>query len=447
MTTEQPELSTEERVRDILHGDDVEAARAALETLHPADQAELFEALDEDERRTMLALLTAERLADLLEHLDEGVRAEVVEEMPRATLAKVLDQAEPDIAADILRDMPPAEAAMTLGQMTAAPEIMPLMQHADETAGGIMTRGYVTLHKDMTVDEALAFLRATRPAAEEAYYLFVLDSQNRLQGIVSLRQLVIADSNTHIEDVMATDITSVTPDADQEEAAQLLQHYRLRSIPVVDEDGVLQGVITSDDIIDVIVEEATEDMYHIAGLPAQESVYAPLLESARRRMPWLFINLFTAAAAGAMVAAFEGTIEKAAALAVFMPVVAGQSGNAGIQTITIVVRGIALGEIESQDARAVLVKEMTMGLLKGVAFGCVVGIIAYAWQGEPEWGFVVGAAILLNMCVAGAFGAIIPLGLRALKLDPAVASAIFLTMMTDAAGFLFLLGLATLFIT
>ena len=195
------------------------------------------------------------------------------------------------------------------------------------------------------------------------------------------------------------------------------------------------------------MEEATEDMYHIAGLPAQESVYAPLLESARRRMPWLFINLFTAAAAGAMVAAFEGTIEKAAALAVFMPIVAGQSGNAGIQTITIVVRGIALGEIESQDARTVLVKEMAMGLLKGVAFGFVVGVIAYAWQGEPEWGLVVGAAILLNMLVAGAFGALIPLGLRALNLDPAVASGIFLTMMTDAAGFLFLLGLATLFIT
>jgi magnesium transporter len=415
--------------------------------MHPADQAELFDShLDEAERETMLALLGADGAADLLEHLDEDVRARVVHDIPRATLAQILDRTEPDIAVDILQEMPPAEAVRTLAQMTSAPEIMPLMQHKDETAGGIMTRGYITLHKDMTAEEAIAFLRATKPLAEEAYYLYVLDGRSHLQGVVSLRQLIVSDPVARIEDVMAGDIASVAPDVDQEEAARLLQHYRLRSLPVVDQDGVLQGVITSDDIIDVIQEEATEDMYRIAGLPADESIYAPIGVSARRRIPWLVVNMVAALGAGAIVALFEGTIADAAALAVFMPIVAGQGGNAGIQTVTIVVRGIALGEVEPHDAWEVLRKEIVLGVIRGVIFGVIVGAAAYAWQGAWAWGLVVGGAMLLNMIVAALLGTLIPLGMRKLKLDPAIASGVTLTMFTDMLGFVFLLGFGALMI-
>ena len=231
-------------------------------------------------------------------------------------------------------------------------------------------------------------------------------------------------------------MASVSPETDQEEAAQELQHYRLRALPVVDDEGVLQGVITSDDVIDVIQEEATEDMYRIQGLPGDESVYAPLMESAKRkRIPWLFINLFTAFAAAAMVAAFEGTIEKAAALAVFMPIVAGQGGNAGIQTITIVVRGMALGKSASRIARRVLEKEIAIGLLKGVIFGLVVGPHRLRsgraiGHGAP-WS---AARWSLNMMVAGPIRHVDPLAFRALKLDPALASGIFLTTVTDVLG-------------
>jgi magnesium transporter len=446
MTTEQEHAALETRLRELLHGSDVETARETLAATHPADQADLFQELDGDERRTMLALLSAEGVADLLENLDEGLRDPVVAEMPRATLAKVLDLMETDEAVDILRDMSAAEAVLTISQMRGAAEIVPMLQHEDETAGGIMTRGYVALHRDMTVEEAIAFLRATRPAAEEAYYLFVLDGQNHLQGVVSLRGLIVSDPASNVGDIMAKEVVSVPPDEDQEVAARLLQRYRLRSLPVVDEDGVLQGIITSDDVIEVIQEEATEDMYRIAGLPAEESVYAPLTQSARRRIPWLLINLVAAMAAALVVAAFEGTIEQAAALAVFMPIVAGQGGNAGIQTITIVVRGMALGEIELQDARRVLAKEITIGLVKGLCIGTVVGAIALLWQGDWTWGLVVFAALALNMVVAGAVGSLIPLGLRGMRLDPAVASGIFLTMITDVAGFFFLLGLATVLI-
>jgi magnesium transporter len=445
MTTEQHDV-TEQTIEELLHGDDVRAAVEALAALHPADQAELYENLEEDDRETMVSLLSAEGMAHMIEHLDEEDLAPIVSGMPRAALGRVLDLTDNDIAVDVLRMLPASEAVRTLSNMTTAAEITPLLGHSDETAGGIMTRGYVALHKDMTVGEAVNFLRVSKPLAEEAYYLYVLDATDHLEGTVSLRQLVVSNPETRLEEVMTREVVSVSPDADQEEAAQELQHYRLRAIPVVDADGILRGIITSDDIIDVIQEEATEDIYQIVGLPADESVYAPLQVSVRRRLPWLFINLLTAFVGVAVVAAFEGTIEKAAALAVFMPVVAGQGGNAGIQTITIVVRGIAVGEIELRDARSILEKEISIGIVKGLAIGVVVGLIAWAWQGGWAWGVVVGAALIGNMIVAGAVGALIPLGLRSAKLDPAVASGIFLTMITDAVGFFLLLGLATLMI-
>jgi magnesium transporter len=445
MTVEE-ERSTLDQLRDLLHGDDVAGAQSLLDDMHPADQADAFDSLDEDEQKTMLSLLDAEGIAGLFAHLDEDTRKDVVEEMPRGTLAQVLDKVENDIAVDILHEMAPAEAVRTLAQMSSAAEIMPLLQHEDETAGGIMNSGYVALHMDMTAEEAIAFLRATKPVAEEAYYLYVLDGRNRLQGVVSLRQLIVADPLARIEDVMETDIVSVHPDTDQEEAANLLQHYRLRSIPVVDENGVLSGVITADDVIDVIQEEATEDMYRMAGLSGDESIFAPVMVSARKRIPWLIANLATAFLAGGMVAIFEGTIEKAAALAIFMPIIAGQGGNAGTQTVTVIVRSIALGEIEPRDTRLVLAKEFALGLIRGVLFGTIVGTVAYAWQGEWAWGVVVGGAMLLNMIVAGLMGTFIPLGMKALRMDPAVASGVFLTTFTDVLGFLFLLGFATILI-
>ena len=446
MTTEPESALIADRVEELLSGDNIQAAAELLVAMHPADQADLYDRLDDAERETMLALLSNEARAELLEHFDEDTLEEIIERMPRVELSRVLDLTKNDIAADVLRLLPPAEAARTLAQMTTAAEVTPLLIHPDESAGGLMTRGYVALHKDMTVGDAITFLRARKPLAEEAYYLYVLDTGNRLQGVVNLRELIVSDPGTRIEDVMTRDVISVRPNTDQEEAANLLQHYRLRAIPVVDESGALSGIITSDDIIDVIAEEATEDIYQIVGLPADESVYAPLSDSVRRRLPWLFINLLTAFAGVAVVAAFQGTIEKAAALAIFMPIVAGQGGNAGIQTITIIVRGIAVGEIELRDAQRVLWREIGIGVIKGLAIGAVVGLLAWVTQGGWAWGLVVSFAVIGNMAVAGAFGALIPLTLRYLRLDPALASGIFLTMITDAVGFLFLLGLATLLI-
>ena len=269
------------RIEELLTGDNVEAAAELLADMHPADQADLYDRLDDAERETMLALLSTEARAELLEHLDEETLEEIAQRLPRVELPRVLDITKNDIAADVLRMLPPAEAARALAQMQTASDVTPLLIHPDESAGGLMTRGFVALHKDMTVGEAMTLLRARKPLAEEAYYLYVLDARNRLEGIVNLRQLIVADRDIKMEDVMTRDVVSVLPDTDQEEAANLLQHYRLRALPVVDESGVLSGIITADDIIDVIAEEATEDMYRMAGLPGDESIFAPVRVSAR----------------------------------------------------------------------------------------------------------------------------------------------------------------------
>jgi len=447
VTTIEPEdVDPADRIEELLSGDNVEGAAELLADMHPADQADLYDRLDDAERETMLALLSTEARAQLLEHLDEETLEEIAQRLPRVELPRVLDLTKNDIAADALRMLPPAEAALALAQMKTASEVTPLLIHPDESAGGLMTRGFVALHKDMTVGEAMTLLRARKPLAEEAYYLYVLDARNRLEGVVNLRQLIVAERDVRIEDVMTRDVVSVRPDTDQEEAAHLLQHYRLRALPVVDESGVLSGIITADDIIDVIQEEATEDMYRMAGVGVKEWAFSPLRESVIRRVPWLSFNMAWAFAGAAVISLFEGTIQKVAALAIFMPMIAGQAGNAGIQTATIMVRSMALGEVKVSDIARVLAKELTLGAIKGAIFGSVLGLIAWVWKGNEVLGLVAGVALFCNMLVAATAGVLIPMTLRRLGFDPATIAGVFDTMLTDLMGFLIYLGLATLLV-
>ncbi len=447
MATEQEVATLSQRLEELLTGNSLQEAVELLATIHPADQADLYLRLDPDLRETFLSLFSGEGLARLLGHLDEEDRSQVIEKMPRASLARVLDRMESDEAVDILQGLPSAEAARVLSNMSTASAIAPLLEHAGESAGGLMTRGYVALHKDMTAREAITFLRLRRPFAEEAYYLYVLDAANRLEGVVNLRQLIVADPDTPIQEIMTRDVISVAPETDQEEAARLVQHYRLRALPVVDEARVLRGIITADDLIDVITEEATEDMYKMAGVGVREWAFSPLRESAARRIPWLAFNMLWAFAAASVINVFEGTIEKVAALAIFMPMIAGQAGNAGIQTATIVVRSMALGEVELSDVLRVLSKEWAMGIIKGVLFGLVLGTVAWAWKGNETLGIVAGLAMFLNMLVAATVGVLVPMTLRRLGIDPATIAGVFDTMVTDLMGFLIFLGLATLLVT
>lgn len=447
MVAEREAQDLAERLEELLRGDDVQAATELLDSLHSADQAGIYERLDEDDRQRMLAVLSAEGMAHLIEHLDEEQVEEVIERMPRASLARVLDYTDNDVAVDVLRMLPMAEAVRTLSQMSTAAEITPLLAHADESAGGLMTRGFVALHKDMTVAEALNFLRVTKPLAEEAYYLYVLDAANHLQGIVSLRQLVISDPDTRIEDVMATGVVSVRPDTDQEEAARLLARYRLRALPVVDEAGVLQGIITSDDVIDVITEEATEDIYRLAGVLGDERVFTPVTRSVPRRLPWLMLLLIFSSFTAVVVGTFESTIADFAILAAFMPIIAGQSGNSSIQVITLVVRGLALGEVQPGDAYRILAKEVRVGLVNGIVIGAIVGTVGWLVTGKAILAVILMAALVGNMIIAGIFGVVVPLTVRAFRLDPALGSGPFVTSLADVTGILIYLGLATLLLS
>ena len=448
MTTEQ-EAATQAKqlLKDSSRGNDVAGAQEVLDSMHPADRADLLYRLDESDREVMLSMLSPEGIGEMLAHLDDEMLKEVVEKMPRETIVKVLDNTENDVAADMLRLLPPVEAWRTLAYMKTAGEVLPLLGHSDESAGGLMTRGFVALHKDMTVGEAMALLRATKPLAEEAYYLYVLDAQNHLQGVVNLPHLIVSHPETRLEDVMTTEVVSVLPDTDQEEVARLLQHYRLRAVPVVDQEGVLSGIVTGDDVIDVITEEATEDIYKQVGLDVRESALSPISSSLRRRVPWLVVNLMTAFLSALTVSAFESTISRVATLAVFMPVIAGHGGNTGTQVTTLVVRGIALGEVGSRDAISIVVKEIAIGLVHGLIVGSLTAGLAYALSDNYWLSIVVFSAMVGNVLVAGIFGALIPLGLKAAKIDPALASAIWLTTFTDVVGFLMLLGAGALLVS
>ena len=438
--------ATSEKVEDLLRGEALEEAVGLIASIHPADQAELFTRLEPDLRPSFLALLSSEGMAHLLEHLEPEERQEVVEEMPRASLARVLDRIDNDVAADILRELPPSEAARVISTMTTAGDVAPLLEHADESAGGLMTRGFVALHGDMTAQDAINYMRLIRPNVEEAYYLYVMDAANRLQGVVSLRELVVAAPDTPLREVMESDVISVGPETDQEEVARLVQHYRLRALPVVDEERHLLGIATMDDAMDVVSEEATEDMYRMAGVGVDERAFSPLLESAKRRLPWLAFNMAWAFLAIAVVNAFKPTIARLAALAVIMPMIAGQGNNAGVQTATIVVRSMALGEVQLRDIFRLLRKEVLMGMIKGATFGPVLGVVAWLWMDNATLGFIAGLSLFLNMIIAGLGGVLLPMTFRRLGMDPATVAGVFDTVLTDIMGFLIFLGLATLMI-
>jgi magnesium transporter len=288
-------------------------------------------------------------------------------------------------------------------------------------------------------------LRARAEAQQEdVSYLYVTDSDQKLMGVVSLRDLVFRKPHRRIEEIMNREVKSVRVDADQEEIARQFEHYHYLGLPVVDYTGRLAGIVRANDVLEIAQEEATEDMQLMVGLSGEERALTPWRKSMRTRLPWLYINLATAFLAAAVVGFFEDTIARWTVLAVFLPIVAGQGGNSGAQTLTVIIRELALGEISPGDGRKAFVKEIVLGVANGFAIGIVVGVISYLWKGEAMLGIVVGLAMLLNMIAAAMSGVLIPFGLKAFKIDPALASSIFVTTVTDVAGFFFFLGLATL---
>ena len=406
--------------------------------LHPVDQGEILDGLPKKHSQSLLGELDANVVAEILEYLEPEESIEMIGDA-RARGGDL------QVAGDLLRQMPEEKQNETLEAMVDSAEITGLLQYQDDTAGGLMTPDYPVVNEKTTTPNALDQLRLLGEDAEDINSVLVIDDDQRLVGSLSITRLALARSSAVVGDIMNRDINSVTAETDQEECAKVMQRYNLDLLPVLDSERRLSGVIMDDDLVDVVVEEATEDMFRIASVGG-ERIAGPLTNSLRSRLPWLYINLATAFLAAVMVSLFETTITRVVALAVFLPVVASQGGIGGTQTVTLVVRSMALGEVSRRQGVRLLVRELALGLIHGVALGIVVGIVAYLWKWNVTLGLVLGLAMLGNMLVAGMFGAGVPLLLRQLRMDPAVSSAVFVTTFTDVIGFVLFLGLAAIFV-
>jgi magnesium transporter len=436
--------STLDEIRAALKAGRIAEAISALTRLHPADRADAFSELDGEAQSTILPRLDIPATADLLEELEDEEAADLAENLSTERLADVLDEMEPDEAADVLGDLPPETAARALAEMDDAEEVIPLLEHPDETAGGLMTTWLVTLQPNETASQAIEKLRTAELEEEGPYYLYVVDAREKLVGVVGMRDLVIAAPTTRVIDFMDPEVKYATAGIDQEDVARLMSRYDLSALPVVDEIGKLLGVITVDDVVDVLEEEATEDIYRLARLSdADLNIDSPVSLSVRRRLPWLFLSTLTALFASWVISNFEGILEQVAVLAVFQSVVAGMGGNAGTQSLAIAVRAIALGEVALKDIRRTIAKEVATGIIQGASVGLLAGIGVYLWRGNPWLGLILGLALIGNMLVAVVVGTMIPLILKALRQDPALASAVLVTAVTDSVGFAIFLGLAT----
>lgn len=421
-----------------------------LQKQHPADLAQIFSELPEKERHAVFYVLIERnsRLAmEALSELGPKVGAELLSARSAEEIAKLIQEIPSDDAAVLIDHLPEAlsSAVLNLMRRKESGEVENLLEHAEQTAGRIMNPHVFALSEDMTVGEAITALQSSRDV-EMVFYLYVVDVRRHLVGVVSLRRLLLVSPETPLKRIMTSDPISARVDMDQEEVARLVASYNLLAIPVVEESNKLVGIITVDDVIDVIKDEATEDIYRLAGVSGDERVFTPPAESLRKRFPWLVVNLATAFLAAAVVGIFQQTISAWVALAVFMPIVAGMGGNAATQTLTVIVRGIALGELTWSNSRKALLKEIIVGVGNGLANGVLAAVVVWLMIGDPGLGLLLGLALIINLFVAATAGTLIPLGLKALKVDPALASTVFITTFTDVCGFASFLGLATVFI-
>ncbi|HXV63509.1 MAG TPA: magnesium transporter [Vicinamibacteria bacterium] len=422
-----------------------------LSRLHPSDIASILGELSEHLRRDAFQTLHKRdiRLASAaISELGPERGASLLSEMTSQEISVILQELDPDDAAVFVPRLPPELQEEILGAMRKkeASDVEDLLQYPDQTAGRIMSPKVFSLNQDTTVEEAIRRLQDAGDL-EMVFYIYVVDDHGNLVGVLSLRQLLLKRPNTKLADIMEPDVIRVATDTDQEEVAQLVASYNLLAIPVVDSLNKLVGVITVDDVIDVIKEEATEDMYRLAGLDREERVFTRPRTSVAKRIPWLVLNLGTAFMAALVVSLFENTISQFALLAVFMPVVPLLGGNAGNQTLTVMVRGIALGELSWSNSRKALFKEVLVGIVNGITIGLLVGVAAFLWKGDPWLGAVLALAMVGTLLVAAVMGTLIPLALRWLKVDPALASSVFVTTATDVTGFLLFLGLGALFLS
>jgi len=419
-----------------------------VEKNYPIDIAEALSEIDREKIDNFTSLLSTEDLADIFEESEKELQIDILKNKSSEEIIEIFSHMAADDITDILGLLSIQKRKELLRHMKQeeAEVVKKLLGYDKESAGGIMTTEYILLNKNLTTTEALRKIKGIGPDTEIIDTIFISDNQKKLVGVVDLREILSSSDETKLSEIMEDNIIKVTPDVDQEVVAQQVSKYDLSAMPVINKRGIMIGIITVDDIIDVIEAENTEDMYKMVGVHEEESVDSPLFKSVQRRLPWLFINLGTAFLAAFTVGMFEDVISQVVALAVAMPIVAGMGGNAGSQTLSVVIRSIALGDVDFKDSWKLIFKEGMLGTINGAATGILTGVILYYMYGNYYLGIIIFLAMVFNLLLAGLFGFLIPLGLKSAGIDPALASAIFLTTVTDVFGFFIFLGLAKMFL-
>lgn len=422
--------------------------KEGIKDLHPSEIADLLESLPSRDRENLWELIGPDLEGEVLSHAQDGVRAGLLDQMQPHEVAAATENLETDDAADIIQDLPEDVVDEVLGSMDEHNRVRleQALSYDEDTAGGLMNSLLLSVYDNVNLEVVIRYLRMKGEVPEKSDSLVVVNRDNHYQGMLPFVKILTSRPEEQVSDVMITEIEAVPTDMPANEVAKLFEQRDLYSVAVIDEEKAPLGRITIDDVVDVIRDQGDHSLMSMAGLDEDDDMFAPVVVSAQRRALWLGINLATAFLAAWVIGRFAATIEQLVALAVLMPIVASMGGIAGSQTLTIVIRGLAVGQLGPANSKALLLKEIAVGMINGVLWASVVGVIAGLWFKNQSLGLVIGTAMIVNLFVAAFFGALIPLWLKKMEIDPALAGGVILTTVTDVIGFLVFLGLASLFL-
>lgn len=446
---EIPRDDRHELVDQLLHKRHLAELREKLGSLHPADVAYILEALPIDQRLLVWDLVKAERDGEILIEVSDAVRESLIATMSRDELREAAEQLDTDEIADLAPDLPHAVMRDVFKSLSIEEreQLRAAMSYPEDAVGALMDFDMVTIREDVTLEVVSRYLRRFEELPDHTDQLFIVDRDDRFKGVLPLNRLLVNEPELEVSSLMITETITLHPDDKADQASQAFERYDLVSAPVVDEDGKLLGRVTVNTIMDFIRAESESDVLNLAGLREEEDIFASVWKSAKNRWMWLALNLCTAFFASRVIGSFEGTIEKFVALATLMPIVAGMAGNSANQTTTIIIRSLALGQINPANARRMINKELGIGALNGMVWGGVAGLFAYLLYQNVLLGIIMTSAMLLNLLLGAMAGLLIPLAMQRMGRDPAIGSSVLLTAITDSGGFFIFLGLATLFLT
>ncbi|NLG51464.1 MAG: magnesium transporter [Chloroflexi bacterium] len=433
-------------VRDLLQRDDVAGALRIIESLRPPDQADIFEELPPEQQMELIPQLEAEAVASILEELEDEDAAELASGIDASVLAQIVDEMGPDEAADLLGDLDPTLSVATLSQMQEADEVRPLLLHPDQTAGGLMTSEYLAFPQCMRIDKVLPVLREWDPKGGDLFYLYVVDTENRLVGVASLLQIIRAKPDEQLSSIMKRETIKAHVTDDQEAAARLMARYDLTVVPVVDDEEHLVGVITVDDLVEVLEDEATEDIQRYGGTVPLDRAYldTSVAQAAWKRLGWLLLLFVTGTLTSTVMSMFEAQLTQVIALAMFVPLLIGTGGNAGAQTTATIIRALSVGDIELRDAIRVIWHELRTALILAAMLAAVAFVRAFFWEDSAPLALAVSLSILAIVIWADLVGAVLPLLAVRLRIDPAVVSGPLMSTLVDATGLLIYFSIASL---